>query len=614
MSKVIGIDLGTGNSCVAVMEGGKPTIIVNNEGGRTTPSVVGFLPNGERKVGSAAKRQAITNAKRTVSSIKRYMGEKYNDVTEEIKRSTFNVVEGANGIPMVDIDGKKYTPQEISAAILQYLKKAAEDYLGQKVEDAVITVPAYFSDSQRMATKEAGKIAGLNVKRIINEPTAAALAYGLDKNASRSKVAVFDLGQGTFDISILELEDGVFEVLSTNGDTHLGGDDFDQKIIDYLSDEFEKVENVDIRKDPMALQRIKEAAEKAKIELSNQTVAEINLPYITAIDGIPKHIVQTITRAKFEELCDDLIKRAIEPCKKAIKDAKLSVSDINEVILVGGSTRIPKVQEAVKNYFKKEPNKTVSPDEAVAAGACIQGSVLAGETNDVVLLDVVPLNTGIATMGNVMTTVIEANTTIPVKKTQIFSTAEDNQPGVEIVVLQGNRPMAKDNRTLGVFHLDGIAPAPRGVPQIAVTFDIDANGILSVSALDKATGKEQHITIEQSSTLSKEEIERMKKEAEEFAEADKKAKEEADKINGADALAFQISKAIESFGSKVTEDEKKEIEPLIEALKKAAADKNLEEIEKAQKELQEKWFPIASRIYQESAPQAEDTAEPEPEK
>ena len=614
MSKVIGIDLGTGNSCVAVMEGGKPTIIVNNEGGRTTPSVVGFLPNGERKVGSAAKRQAITNAKRTVSSIKRYMGEKYDNVTEEIKRSTFNVVEGTNGIPMVDIDGKKYTPQEISAAILQYLKKAAEDYLGQKVEDAVITVPAYFSDSQRMATKEAGKIAGLNVKRIINEPTAAALAYGLDKNASRSKVAVFDLGQGTFDISILELEDGVFEVLSTNGDTHLGGDDFDQKIIDYLSDEFEKVENVDIRKDPMALQRIKEAAEKAKIELSNQTVAEINLPYITAIDGIPKHIVQTITRAKFEELCDDLIKRAIEPCKKAIKDAKLSVSDINEVILVGGSTRIPKVQEAVKNYFKKEPNKTVSPDEAVAAGACIQGSVLAGETNDVVLLDVVPLNTGIATMGNVMTTVIEANTTIPVKKTQIFSTAEDNQPGVEIVVLQGNRPMAKDNRTLGVFHLDGIAPAPRGVPQIAVTFDIDANGILSVSALDKATGKEQHITIEQSSTLSKEEIERMKKEAEEFAEADKKAKEVADKINGADAFAFQVSKSLESFGDKVTEGEKKEIEPLIEALKKAATDKNLEEIEKAQKELQEKWFPIASRIYQESAPQAEATAEPEPEK
>lgn len=615
MSKVIGIDLGTGNSCVAVMEGGKPTVIVNNEGSRTTPSIVGFLENGERKVGNAAKRQAITNPKRTVSSIKRYMGEKYSEVSEEIKRSTFNVVEGNNGIALVEIGDKKYTPQEISAQILQYLKKCAEDYLGQEVREAVITVPAYFSDSQRTATAEAGKIAGLEVKRIINEPTAAALAYGLDKKDKSSKVAVFDLGQGTFDISILELGDGVFEVLSTNGDTHLGGDDFDQKIIDYLSDEFKKNEGIDIRKDPMALQRLKEAAEKAKIELSNQTSTEINLPYITAVDGIPKHLTQTLTRAKFEELCDELVERTIEPCKMAIEGAKISVSDIDEVILVGGSTRIPKVQEAVKKYFGKEPNKSVSPDEAVGLGAAIQAGVLAGETKDIILMDVTPLNLGLETLGGVMTTLIEANTTIPIKKSQIFSTAVDNQPGVEIRVLQGNRPMANDNKQIGIFHLDGIAPALAHVPQILVTFDIDSNGILSVSAKDNATGNEQHITIEAASNLSDDEIERMKKEAEQYAEADKKAKEEADKINSADSFAFQTTKSLEELGDKVTEEEKKEITELAEALKKAASEKNIAEIETKQKELQEKWHPIMQRVYQEQAaqqPQAE--SEPQPEK
>lgn len=542
MGKIIGIDLGTTNSCVAVMEGNEPVVIPNNEGKRTTPSVVAFLDNGERVVGDPAKRQAITNAKRTVFSIKRFMGRSYDEVLDEIKRVPYEVVRGDNNTPRVKIDDRLYTPQEISAMILQKMKKTAEDYLGQPVTEAVITVPAYFNDAQRQATKEAGEIAGLKVMRILNEPTAAALAYGLDKKHKDLKVVVFDCGGGTHDVSVLELGDGVFEVKATDGDTHLGGDDFDQKIIDWLADEFLAQEGVDLRKDPMALQRLKEAAEKAKIELSSVTQTEINLPYITATSSGPKHLVKTLTRSKFEQLTDDLVRRTIEPCKTALQKAGLKPSDIDEVILVGGSTRIPAIQQAVKNFFGKEPSKGVNPDEVVAIGAAIQGGVLTGEVKDVLLLDVIPLSLGIETLGGVFTKLIEAGTTIPTKKTEIFSTATDNQPSVEIHVLQGERPMAKDNKTIGRFHLDGIPPAPRGVPQIEVTFDVDANGILQVSAKDKATGKQQSIRIEASSGLTKEEIERMKKEAEIHAEEDRKAKEKADKLIMADSLIFQTEK------------------------------------------------------------------------
>ena len=597
MGKIIGIDLGTTNSCVAVMEGGKPTVVVNSEGNRTTPSVVGFTADGEKKVGNAAKRQAVTNPTNTVSSIKRFMGETYEQVGEEISRVSYKVEKGANGVPRVNIDNKLYSPQEISALILQNLKASAEAYLGQKVTEAVITVPAYFSDSQRQATKEAGKIAGLDVKRIINEPTAAALAYGLDKQNNSSKIAVYDLGGGTYDISILELGEGVFEVLSTNGDTHLGGDDFDQKIINWAAEEFMKDENVDIRKDPMALQRLKEAAEKAKIELSNQTTTDINLPYITAIDGVPKHLSLKLTRANFESLTDDLIQRTLEPCRKALSDAKLSASDIDEVILVGGSTRIPKVQEAVKSFFGKEPNKSVNPDEVVAMGAAIQGGVLAGDVKDVLLLDVTPLSLGIETMGGVMTKLVDANTTIPVHKSEVFSTAADNQSAVTILVCQGERPMAKDNKVIGNFTLDGIAPAPRGVPQIEVTFDIDTNGILNVSAVDKATGKEQHIKIEASSGLSDEEIERMRKEAELNAESDKKAKHHADVVNKADALQFQTDKLIKELGDKLSEEDKNKLNANKEALKKAVDGGDETVIETATKGLEDVWHEVSSKLY-----------------
>ena len=538
MGKIIGIDLGTTNSCVAVLEGKDPVVIPNSEGRNTTPSIVAFVDGGERKIGDPAKRQAITNPKRTVFSIKRFMGETYDNVTKEISRVPYKVVRGDNNTPRVDIDGREYTPQEISAMILQKMKKTAEDYLGQTVTEAVITVPAYFNDSQRQATKEAGEIAGLTVRRIVNEPTAAALAYGLDKADGDKKIAVFDLGGGTFDISILELGDGVFEVKSTNGDTHLGGDDFDHKIIDWLADEFQKDEGVDLRQDPMALQRLKEAAEKAKIELSSTTSTEINLPYIMPVNGIPKHLVKTLTRAKFEQLCDDLIQATIVPCQNALRDAGMSTSDIDEVILVGGSTRIPAVQQIVEKFFGKAPSKGVNPDEVVAVGAAIQGGVLSGDVKDVVLLDVVPLSVGIETMGGVMTKLIDANTTIPTRKSEVFSTAADNQPSVEINVLQGERPMARDDKSLGRFHLDGIAPAPRGVPQIEVTFEIDANGILNVSAKDKATGKEQSIRIEASSGLTDAEIKRMKDEAAANAAADAKEKERIDKINKADAPAI----------------------------------------------------------------------------
>ena len=601
MGKIIGIDLGTTNSCVSVMEGGEPVVIANDEGRRTTPSVVAFLKNGERKVGDPAKRQAITNPQNTISSVKRFMGRRFNEVTSELSLASYKVVQGDNDTVRVQIEDRVYTPQEISAMVLQKMKKTAEDYLGAEVTEAVITVPAYFNDAQRQATKEAGEIAGLNVRRIVNEPTAAALAYGLDKKNVEQKIAVFDLGGGTFDISILDLGDGVFEVKSTNGDTHLGGDDFDKVIMDFLADEFKKQEAIDLRKDPMALQRLKEAAEKAKVELSSSSETEINLPYITAVDGVPKHLVLKLSRAKFESLADNLFARCLKPCEAALKDAGYSTSQIDEVILVGGSSRIPKVQELVEKFFGKKPNRSVNPDEVVAIGAGIQGGVLTGDVKDVLLLDVTPLNLGIETMGGVMTTMISSNTTIPTKKTEVYSTASDNQPGVQIHVIQGERPMAAQNKSLGMFNLDGIPPAPRGVPQIEVTFDIDANGILNVSAKDKGTGKEQKIRIEAGSGLTKEEIEKMKAEAKANEASDKIEKERVEKLNEADSLIFQTEKQLKEFGDKIPADKKAPIETALETLKVAHQAQDITQVEAALAAMNTAWTAASEDIYKAQA-------------